>query len=176
LRSAPESRPVEIARDATAAAVGLHAEALGALPEAERSRVAAVVADLSSEDPARRAAGEAARAQDAAERVKLSAALAAAEARVKTAEAKLVEAYGREKSLADDLRSMSRWLFVASIIAVLGVAAWVYLRVTVGGVVPALGKMLGHLDEKDPGLAETVRGFLDTHLDRGEQAAIRRHV
>ena len=173
LRSAPPSRPVEIAREATASAESMQAQALGALPEAERQRLEKLVADLQSEIVAVRSAAEKQRDADAIRAAREAVKLSEATARVDDLNGKLAAAYQREKALGDVVRRFIWTCIGLGVLAVLLGAAWLYLRYALGGFAPALGKVLGSLDRSQPDLAKIVRGLLDSELNRHEQARIR---
>lgn len=176
LRSAPASRPVEIAREATAAAESLQAQALGALPEAERQRLEKLVADLQSEIVAVRSAAEKQRDADAVRAARAAVKLSEANSRVDDLNGKLAAAYQREKALGDMVRRFVWTCIGLGGLAVLLGAAWLYLRYALGGFAPALGKVLGSLDRSQPDIAKIVRGLLDSELNRHEQARIRSSI
>lgn len=173
LRSAPPSRPVEIAREATAAAESMQAQALGALPEAERQRLEKLVADLQSEIVAVRSAAEKQRDADSVRAAREAVKLSAANAKVDDLNGKLAAAYQREKALGDMVRRFVWTCIGLGFLAVLLGACWLYLRYALGGFAPALGKVLGSLDRSQPDVAKIVRGLLDSELNRHEQARVR---
>lgn len=176
LRSAPPSRPVEIAREATAAAESMQAQALGALPEAERQRLEKLVADLQSEIVAVRSAAEKQRDADSVRAAREAVKLSAANAKVDDLNGKLAAAYQREKVLGDTVRRFVWTCIGLAVLAVILGAAWLYLRYALGGFAPALGKVLGSLDRSQPDVAKIVRGLLDSELNRHEQARVRAAV
>lgn len=173
LRSAPPSRPVEIAREATASAESMQAQALGALPEPERQRLEKLVADLQSEIVAVRSAAEKQRDADAVRAAREAVKLAAANDKVDDLNGKLAATYQREKALGDMVRRFVWTCIGLGVLAVLLGVAWLYLRYALGGFAPALGKILGSLDRSQPDIAKIVRGLLDSELNRHEQDRVR---
>lgn len=173
LRSAPPSRPVEIAREATASAESMQAQALGPIQEGERQKLEKLVADLQSEVVSVRAAAEKQRDNDAVRAAREAVKLSAASAHVDDLNGKLAAAYQREKALGDLVRKFVWSCIGLGVLAVLLGAAWLYLRFALGGFAPAIGKVLGSLDRSQPDVAKIVRGLLDAELNRSEQTRVR---
>ncbi len=145
LRSAPPSRPVEIAREATASAGSMQAQALGPLAEADRQRLEKLVADLQSENAAIRNEAERDRADDAQRAARASAALSEANARVDAAEAKLAAAYERERSLASLVRKAVWAAIGLGVLAVVAGVAVVAIKLNLGGSLSLAQSTLGHV-------------------------------
>ena len=176
LRSAPFSRPVEIAREATASAESMQAQALGPIQEGERQKLEKLVADLQSEVVAVRAAAEKQRDNDAIRAARESVKLSAASARVDDLNDKLASAYQREKALGDLVRKVVWGCIGLGVLAVILGAAWLYLQIATGGIPKAIGGLLKGLDESDPAKASLLRSLLDPVTNRIEQALIRKHT
>lgn len=169
LRTAPPSLPVEIAREATTAAVSLQAQALGPLAEAGRQRAEKLVAELQSSAPEIREAAKRLRAEDAESAAEDSAALAAANARTEQAEKKLADAYQRERALASLVRKVVWACIGLGVLAVVGAALSVYLKVASGGATSALSAVVSGLERfkvstpsARSALEESLRGVMDT--------------
>lgn len=173
LRSAPLSRPVEIAIEATASAESMQAQALGPIQEGDRQRLEKLVADLQSEVVAVRAAAEKQRDKDAVRAAREAVKLTAASDRVDDLNGKIAAAYQREKALGDLVRKFVWSCIGLGTLAVLLGAAYLYARFALGGFAPALGKVLGSLDRSQPDVAKIVRGLLDAELNRHEQTRVR---
>lgn len=173
LRSAPDSRPVEIARTATASAESMQAQALGPIMEGDRLKLEKLVADLQSEIAAVRSAAEAQRDRDAMRSARDAVKLMEANTKVDDMNAKLAAGYLREKALGDMVRRVVWGCIGLGALSLLLGSAYLYARFALGGFAPALGKVLGSLDRSQPGVAKIVRGVLDSELNRNEQARVR---
>ena len=174
LAAAPESRPVEIATESNASALGLLDQAAGPMTAAELSAVRRQVAGLLSDNAALRAEAEKARANLRTADEKLSERLAAADAGLTAAQAKLREAYDRENALANQLRNQRALAWIVGAVAAIAAAGWVYLQITVGGLPTALGVARRALEAKAPELAAAVAPFYSAALNRAEKARIKR--
>lgn len=180
LVSAPESRPVEVARRTTSNAVTLLDQVAGPMTAAEAADLRKTVADLLSDNAAIRTAAEDKQA-DAEERIAAtSRKLAEASANLDAANGKLAAAFTRENELADTLRNERArrvWIIGGGslVLLVLG-GAYLYLQIAAGGIPRALGGMLKGLDQSNPAQADTIRTLLDPVLNRIEQAVIRKHT
>jgi regulator of replication initiation timing len=174
LAAAPESRPVEVATESNASALGLLDQAAGPMTAAELSAVRKQVAGLLSDNAALRADAEKARAKLRTADEKLSERLAAADATLAAAQAKLRDAFDRENALANQLRNQRAIAWIVGGVALIAAAGWVYLQVTVGGLPSALGAARRALEAKSPELAAAVAPFYSAALNRSEKARIRR--
>lgn len=176
LAAAPASRPVEVATESNASAVALLDQAAGPLTAADLAAIRKQVAGLLSENATLRADAEKARATARAVDAKLSERLAAADAAVLAAGAKLREAFERENQLANELRSQRALAWILGGVAVLGAAAYIYLRFALGGIPGAVGGALRTLRAQNPAAADALTPLLDGLLNRHEQAAIAKHA
>lgn len=176
LAAAPASRPVEVATESNASAVALLDQAAGPLTAADLAAIRKQVAGLLSENASLRADAEKARATARAADAKLSERLAAADAAVLAAGAKLREAFERENALANELRSQRALAWILGGVAVLGAAAYVYVRFAIGGMPRAIAKGIAALRAKGalPPVGED--NVFDSYLNRHEQAAIAKHA
>ncbi len=174
LAAAPESRPVAVATESNASALGLLDQAAGPMTAAELSAVRKQVAGLLSDNAALRAEAEKARAKLRTADEKLSERLAAADAGLTAAQANLREAFDRENALANQLRNQRALAWIVGGVALIAAAGWCYLQVTVGGLPTALGVARRALEKQSPELAKAVAPFYAAALNRAEQARIKR--
>lgn len=174
LSSAPLSRPVEVARDASASTVQLLDQAVGPMTAADLAAVRRQVQLLTSENAKLREQGEALRQDSRQEAEKLSRRLADAEARSETAAKNLRAAFDRENELANELRAQRAQLWIACGVALLLGVGWLYAKVMLGGVAGGLGELLAHA-EKNLGAdaAKNLRAIVNARLNRNEQAAVK---
>lgn len=176
LAVAPTSRPVEVATESNASAVALLDQAAGPLTAAEVATIRKQVAGLLSENATLRADAERTRTATRADAAKLSDRLAAADAAVLAAGAKLRDAFERENALANELRSQRALAWILGSVAVLGAAAYLYVRFALGGIPGAVGGALRTLRASNPSAADALTPLLDGLLNRHEQAAIAKHA
>lgn len=174
IRSAPESRPVAVAREAIDSAASLQAQALGPVAEIDRQRLEKLVADLLSENAEVRAAAEKDRAGDRAENVRVTALLAKTQASLDDAIAKIRQGYSREKELADSYRSIFWKLIGAIVLALILAAAWIYLRVTTGGALSRIVEGIEHFKGAHPASAPGLLDMLSKRLNEADKAIVRK--
>ncbi len=170
---APASRPVTIARESTAHAVGLLDQSAGPLTVAEAEAARSTVRGLLSEDAATRTAAERERAKDNRHVAEISNELAKAQARSDAADKNVRLAFERENALANELRSQRALAWILGGCAVLALIGWVYVRFFLGGIPGAMGTVLAKLETKNAGAAEELRTLLDGAMNRHEQTTIR---
>lgn len=180
LISAPESRPVEVARRTIGNAQTLLDQVAGPLTAEEAADIRKIVADLLSENATVRAAAEKAQGEAESKVSKLSRDLAEAGVKLDAANGKLAAGFARENALADELRNeraLKAWIIGGgSILVIILGGGWVYLQIATGGIPKAIGGLLKGLDEKDPEKANLIRSLLDPVTNRIEQALIRKHT
>ena len=176
LAVAPSSRPVEVATESNAAAVALLDQAAGPLTARDLAAIRKQVAGLLSENATLRAEAERTRTATRADAAKLSDRLAAADAAVLAAGAKLRDAFERENALANQLRGQTALVWILGIVSVLGCAAYVYVRFALGGIPGAVGGAIRTLRVKNPEAADALTPILDSLLNRHEQDAIAQHA
>jgi hypothetical protein len=102
--------------------------------------------------------------------------LAKASAKTEDAEKKLRTAFERENALANELRSQRALAWILGGVALLGAAAYVYVRIALGGIPGALGGALRTLRAQNPTAADALTPLLDGLLNRHEQAAVAKHA
>ena len=174
LAVAPDSRPVDVATEANASALGLLDQAAGPLTASDLATIRKQVAGLLSDNAKLRAAAEKDRGNIRETYAALSDRLAKADQAVISAGSKLREAFERENALANQLRSQHALMWILGGVAVVAAIAWGYLQVTLGGLPSALGAARRALEIKSPDLAAAVAPFYSDALDRNEKAAIKR--
>ena len=177
LAIAPQSRPVDVAKASNDAAVALLDQVNGPLTAADisqiRERVRLLASDLASE----RAKGEAMQA-DAQKKIDAASRnLAELSEAKKKSDADLAKSFERENALANELRNEKWWSWFWRITigsaVLLVAAAYLYIRLTLGGLPTALSGTLSHLREVDPETADKLTGALDVHLSPAEQSMIK---
>lgn len=177
LALAPQSRPVDVARASNDNTVALLDQVSGPLSAADaaqlKERVRLLVSDVATE----RAKGEALQADSQQKIESVSRDLAELAEAKKKADADLAKSFERENALANELRNEKWWswfwrLTIGSAV-ILALAAYVYLRLTVGGLPTALSSTLASLRNTDPAIADKLTAALDVHTSRAEQAMIR---
>ena len=89
---------------------------------------------------------------------------------------KLREAFDRENQLANELRSQRALAWILGAVALLGSAAYLYVRFALGGIPGAVGGALRTLRAQNPTAADALTPLLDGLLNRHEQAAIAKHA
>lgn len=184
IAAAPESRPVEVARDAAGNATAALDQALGPLSTEEAKALRERVAALLSEVAAIRQSAEQAQARDTAALLDAGRALEAAETKLLQRDAELREkqaelrtAFDRENALANQMRGQ-RWALIGATLLALALGAgWVYLKVTSGGLIST---MVGRIDafkqargEKDPAVSELLT-LLSGGMNRLEKKIVRK--
>lgn len=176
LTVAPDSREVELARRFNGNAENLLGQSIGSIKVADLVAIRKLVADLRSENAELRTAAETLQQREEARVGQLSEQLGEATRKLAESQKDLRAAFDRENALADQLRTQRAWLWIALGAAVLGMAGWLYLKVTLGGLPGAAGQLMATLRTKHPETAGTVETLFDSLLDRGEQRAIARHA
>jgi len=177
LMTAPQSRQVDVARnsnDNTVALLdqmngGLSADVINALKE----QVRLLTSDLAEE----RARGEAQRLESQKKVDSVSKELTELAALKKKTDAALATSFERENALANELRNERWWSWfyrIAGVTLVILIgAAYLYVRLTIGGLPTALTGALADLRQSAPDVAEKLTSVLDIHTTRSEQALIR---
>lgn len=177
LSTAPQSRPVDVARASNDSVVSLLDQISGPLSAAESAQLKERVRLLVSDVAAERAKGETMQ-QDAQKKIEsVSRDLAELGEAKKKADADLAKAFERENSLANELRNEKWWswfwrITIGAVVLIVG-AAYVYLRWTIGGMPTALSGALASLRSSDPAIADKLTSALDVHLSPAEQSMIR---
>ena len=176
LVSAPESRPVDVARESNDQTVTLLDQAAGPLPSSEITKIRKQVTGLLSDNAALRTEAEKARAESRTTISDISAKLEKASSDLGKAQRDLRDAFDRENALANELRNERVIKWAVATLAVVGTAAWIYIKVTVGGMPQAVGLALRDLRAKNPDLAKSVAPFYTKYLSRREQDRIKQHA
>lgn len=175
LVSAPESRPVVVAREAAGQTVTLLDQAAGPLTMEESTRIREQVTKLVSENVQLRQEGEKMRNEARDGMAELSAKLAKAEAGAENASKGLQAAFARENELANQLRNQRFLLIVAVSVAAIGYLGVLYLRFAYGGIPAAIGRGLTQLRTTHPESGDLATKIFDSYLNRNEQHSISRH-
>ena len=175
LAVAPASRPVEVATESNASAVGLLDQAAGPLTAADLATIRKQVAGLLSDNAKLRAEAEKARDKTREADAALSEKLAKADAAVLAASGKLREAFDRENALANQLRGQRALAWILGGVAVVAALGWCYVQVMLGGMPAALGQAKRMLEAKHPDLAAQVAPIYARYLDKRHQTAISAH-
>jgi hypothetical protein len=176
LAAAPDSRPVEVARETSGETVVLLDQAAGSLDAATAQKLRTTIAGLLSERAEIRAEAEKARKKEQEVVASVSAKLAEATSRSQKAEADLRAAFERENALANELRAQRALFWIACGVAILLSAGWLYVKMTLGGVPSAIGAAMSELKMKHPDLAKQVAPFYQKYLNRNEQMLIARRA
>lgn len=172
LAAAPASHPVNLATEANDSAVSLLDQA-SPFPAAELAGIRRTYAGLLSDDPKLRAEAERARVVSSDAVTSVSLQLAKARSDSEAAEKGLRASFERENQLANELRSAHALHWILGSVALLAMAAWVYIRFFLGGIPGALGSVMAKLEAKNPSAAEEFRTLLDAATNRHEQTTIR---
>lgn len=173
IAQAPASRPVDVAKEATDNAAALLDQAAGPLTAAELAAIRSQVAGLLSENAQLRADAEKQREEERGKVATLSTKLADAVRDSQTANDRLRAAFDRENALANQLRSQRAFLWILGVLSFLATCGYLYVRFALGGLPGALGTALASAQRQAPSVADAMRSFLDTHLNRSEQDAVR---
>jgi hypothetical protein len=174
LRSAPESRPVEVARRTNTNALSL-LQQRGPLSILQTQEAAEIVAGMLAESADLRTKAE--KRQAAAERdaAQLSAELATIRSQLATARAKAAEEAANNLALANELRwsKIAAWAGSACSV-LLGLAAIAY-RMNIGRFQEGAAQVLAGLQQRHgDGAADTARALFDAALHTGEQKGVAR--
>jgi hypothetical protein len=172
LTAAPESRPVEIARESSAATVGALDQLAGPLTARDLERLRAQVAGLLSEIATTRAAAEAERQLRRTELADASAAIDGLRSQLKSAQADLAQAFQRENRIANAYRNTRLALMATAGATVLAVAGIAYLKLAYGGIPQAIGRGLTELRLRNPEAGGQATQIFDAYLNRREQRRI----
>lgn len=177
LQVAPTSRAVEVAKGSNDNTVALLDQVDGPLSAPDAAKIKEKVRLLTSELADERAKGAVLQADNQKLINSVSTQLDTLADAKKKADKDLEAAFQRENGLANQLRNEQWWSWFWRIsigaLALIAVAAWVYLRFTIGGVPTALGKSLANLRSADPAAADKLASVLDIHLSPAEQTMIR---
>lgn len=177
LAGAPASRQVEVAKASNDNAVALLDQVAGPLTAKELAAIREKIRLLTSELAEERARGELLRKADTERLSALSDRLAELTEQKAKATADLAAAFVRENSLANELRNERWWSWfwriTLGLVAVLALAGFVYVRLTLGGLPTALGKSLTQFRTADPDGAARLTGLLDINTTPAEQSLIR---
>ena len=196
LSAAPESRPVEVAKDFASEVVASMDQALGAPQVGETAQWKDLVQRLLSEDAKIRAKAEAERNADRAEIARLSDRLAEASAATVRAEEKAMK-YAKEVDRIADILRKAIWLIGGVVVLwvlsqVLSIAArlnpafsgaasmvntiaapavqFAFSRAKTG--LQKVGTALAEADKAKDDVSAKIRAYLDTHTDSDHQAII----
>ena len=177
LAVAPDSLPVATAKQSNADAQSLLDQLAGPMTAEDAARVREQVRLLTSSLEEERRLGAEMRRESTERVAKISAELAKLAEMKRQNDADLAKAFERENSLANELRNERWWSWfwriTIGVAAVLALAGWVYVRLTLGGLPTALGKTLKTARENNPALAEMLTSTLDVNLSPTEQKLIR---
>lgn len=176
LSSAPSSRPVEVANEATGQAIALLDQAAGPLTSAELAEIRAQITGLLSDNAKLRTEAERTRTEARKEDAAISSKLAAADAAVLKTQHDLREAFDRENTLANELRSEIAIKWIVSVLALFCAGAYFYARYALGGIPAAAGNFLRDLRAKHPDAAALATPIFDSYLSRHEQATIAKNA
>lgn len=175
LAAAPDSRPVEVARESAQTTVSLLDQAAGPLTASEVAVIKSQVTNLLSENAKLREEGEKMRLSARENIAELSDKLAKAQARADAATTDLKAAFARENEMANTLRNQRFMLVAVATLAAIGYAASLYLRFAYGSIPQAVGRGLMQLRATDPKAGELATSIFDSLLNRAEQARIAKH-
>ena len=177
LTAAPDSRPVEVARESNGQTVTLLDQAAGPLTVDESTALKKQVADLLSENAEIRAAGEQARAASRADIAVVSAKLTATDGLLSKAQDGLRAGFDRENALGNQLRNERLLKYGGMALSgLLGLAAFAY-RMNVGRLQTGAAELITKLETKHGyAVADVARATLDDVLHTGEKTAIGRIV
>ncbi len=173
LLTVPDSRSTTVATQSNDTTVALLDQVAGPLSASDLAKIKDLIAGLTSENAELRAKAERERAQGIASVNEVSRKLQAAVASADYANAKLRDAFERENALANELRAQRALIWIAGGAAVLLGIAWLYVRLTLGGLPTALGRSLNTLRATAPDIADRLVSTLDVELSPSEQALIR---
>lgn len=173
LVTVPASRSTDVAIQSNDTTVALLDQVAGPLSAGDLAKIRATIAGLTSENAELRAKAEREREQSIASINDVSNRLKTAVSKADYANAKLRDAFEKENALANELRVQRALFWIAGGVAILLGAAWIYVRLTIGGLPTALGRSLNSLRARDPQAAAILTDTLDVHLSPSEQALIR---
>lgn len=176
LASAPDSRPVAVAKKSNNASLRLLDQVAGPLTTKEETQIADLVAGLLSENAEIRAKAERESEKQTKKLNEVSGELSSAQAAVAKAEGKLREAFERENALANELRSQRALFWIACGVAVLVAAGWLYAKVVYGGLPMAAGMFMRDFRQKHPDMAKNAEDIFDRYLSRREQSLVARYA
>jgi len=177
LNAAPVSRSVQVAQASNDQASGLLDQLAGPMTVDELALVREQVRLLLSDIESERTEGARLRESNNNLSSKVSETLGELAAAKAKNDQDLAKAFERENKLANDLRNERWWSWFWRIsigtIAVLGVAAFFYVRLSLGGMPTALGRSLVSARKENPELARLMETHLDVNLTPKEQSMIR---
>jgi hypothetical protein len=177
LAVAAVSRAVEVATASNDNTVALLDQVAGPMTAKEAAAIKEKVRLLTSELAAERAKGEALRATDQAKDDKISALIDKLVEAKAVNDSQLAAAFVRENSLANELRNERWWSWfwriTIGLVAIVGFAGFIYVRLTLGGLPTALSKTLSGLRAADPQSASAFTSLLDVNTTPAEQTLIR---
>jgi len=173
LVTVPTSRSTDVAIQSNDTTVALLDQVAGPLSAGDLAKIRETIAGLTSENAELRAKAEREREQSIASINDVSNRLKTAVSKADYANAKLRDAFEKENALANELRVQRALFWIAGGVAILLGAAWIYVRLTIGGLPTALGRSLNSLRARDPQAAAILTDTLDVHLSPSEQALIR---
>ncbi len=172
LVAAPESRPVEVARESNDATVSALDQIAGPLTVAEVAGLRAQVAGLLSEVATQRAEAEQARQERRETLAEASTAIDELRAKLAAQQQQLKAGFERENAVANAYRNVKFALFGTAALALIAFVGLTYLRLAYGGIPQAIGRGLGELRLRDPKAGEIATQLFDSYLNRHEQRAI----
>ena len=173
LMTVPDSRSTGVARRSNDTTVALLDQVAGPLSAADIAGIREMVAGLTSENAELRAKAERDWQRSQEDINAASKKLTDANAKLGAAQDKLRVAFDRENELANQLRAQRAMFWIAAGVGVLGVAGWLYVRLTLGGLPTALGRSLNSLRETAPDVADKLVNALDVELSPAEQTLVR---
>jgi regulator of replication initiation timing len=172
LLTAPASRPVEVASEATAQASALLAQVNGPLTVAQLASVRQQVEALLSDNAALRAEGERLRAEKRQADATASEQLTALRTQLEAADlraAKIAATNARTAALY--LRA--KWAAAGlGALTLLATAGGIYLKLASGNATAATGELLALIDRRAPALSTLARGVADSPLWQTQQAKL----
>lgn len=177
LAVAPDSLPVATAKQSNADAQSLLDQLAGPMTAEDAARVREQVRLLTSSLEEERRLGAEMRRESTERVAKISTELAKLAEMKRQNDADLAKAFERENSLANELRNERWWSWFWRItlgaLVIIGLVAFVYVRLTLGGLPTALGKSLNTARATNPELAKFMTEHLDDNLSLPEQKLIR---
>ncbi len=172
LAAAPESRPVEVARESNDATVAALDQVAGPLTVAEAAQLRLQVAALLSEVARERTAAEQERQARRDNLASASQAIDELRGKLAAAQKDLRAGFERENAVANSYRNVKFALYGTAALCVVAFIGVTYLRLAFGGIPQAIGRGLFELREKNPEAGKLATQLFDSYLNRAEQRRI----
>lgn len=172
LVAAPESRPVEVARESNDATVSALDQIAGPLTVAEVTALRAQVAGLLSEVATQRAEAERARQERRDTLAEASTAIDELRAKLAAQQQELKAGFERENAVANSYRNVKFALYGTAALCLIAFIGLTYLRLAYGGIPQAIGRGLFELRAKNPEAGAIATQLFDSYLNRAEQRRI----